>query len=93
MAHLDSTSGSAPADSFNVSGELQLAWFGSGDDNYHARINGERVETILARMLGFPSDAEFEAALSNEVSSDPSQPDIVRSVPRISLSVFVDDGE
>jgi hypothetical protein len=91
MAHRDSTSGSAPARSFDVQGELTLAWFGSGDDNYHARINGERIETIVARMLGFPSDAEFQAALNNEVSPDPDQPGIVRTVPRISLSVFVDD--
>lgn len=93
MAHEDSTSGSAPAHSFSVEGELTLAWFGSGDDNYHARINGERIETIVARMLGFPSDAEFQAALNNEVSSDPSQPGIVRTVPRFHISVSVSNDD
>lgn len=78
--------------SFTVEGELQMGFFASGDDQYHTRINGERVETLIARMLGFPSEAEFEAALA-EVSPDSSQPDVVRTVPRVHLSMFVENEE
>ncbi len=91
MAHLDATAGSAPASSFSVEGELQMGWFASGDDNYHSRINGERIETIVARMLGFPSEMELDRALQGEVSSDSTQPDVVRTVKHIHLSVFATD--
>ena len=80
----------APASSFTVEGDLQMGFFASGDDQYHTRINGERVETLIARMLGFPSEAEFEAALA-EVSSDASQPDVVRNGGKIFLSVSMMD--
>lgn len=68
-----------------------MGFFAAGDDQYHSRLNGERIETLIARMMGFPSEAEFEAALAGDVSSDPSQPDVVRTMKRISISVFVED--
>ena len=76
--------------SFSIDGELQLGFFANSEDKYHSRINGERIETVIARMMGFPSEEEFDAALAAGLSSDSSQPDIVKTLPRISISVFVE---
>lgn len=82
---------SVSSTSFSLEGALQLGFFASGNDNYHTRIDGERIETIIARMLGFPSEAEFEAALSGDVSANSVRPDVVRNIGRISLSVFIEN--
>ena len=81
------TQGGAPADSFNIQGDIEMAFFPGREDAYHTRINGERVETFLARMLGFPSEAEFEAALAGEVSPDPNVPVATRVMKGVSISV------
>ncbi len=91
MAHLGAETQVSSTTSFSLEGTLQMGFFASGDDSFHTRINGERIETVIARMLGFPSEVEFEAALSGDVSADPDRPDVVRNMGRISLSVFVDD--
>ncbi len=93
MAHLQPTVGSAPASDFTIQGELQMAWFASGDDNYHARIEGERIETIVARMLGFPSEVELQSALDSEVSPDPDEPGVTRTVKHVHLSMFISSEE
>ncbi len=59
------TQGGAPADNFSIEGEIEMAFFPGQADAYHTRINGERIETFMARMLGFPSEAEFDAALAS----------------------------
>ncbi len=81
----------AAASSFSLEGELEIGFFSGRDDSFHARINGERIETVISRMLGFPSEAEFETALRDGVSADPDQPDVVRKAGQVYLSMSIQD--
>lgn len=81
----------APASHFSVDGELEMGFFAAGEDNYHTRINGERLETLVARMMGFPSEAEFQQAMNAGVSPDPGQPDVTRRIPRVHFSMHISD--
>jgi len=83
-----------PANSFSLEGDIEMAFFPGRDDAYHVRINGDRLEVLVARMLGFPSEAEFDAALAAGLSPDPDVPSVVRKMSDVSLSVhqFNSDG-
>ena len=78
----------AAANSFSIDGEVELDFFPGREDAYRVMVNGERVEEIMARMLGFPSEVEFDAALASGFSPDPDQPSITRKMGSISLSVY-----
>jgi hypothetical protein len=81
----------AAASSFSLEGELEIGFFSGRDDSFHARINGERIETVISRMLGFPSEEEFEQALQGGVSADPDQPDVVRKAGQVYLSMSIQE--
>ena len=82
----------AAASSFSLEGDLVMELF--ADQGIQTRINGERIETVIARMLGFPSEVEFDEAMRGGVSPDPSQPDVVRNMGKVHLSMCLqcDDG-
>lgn len=84
----------AAASSFSLEGDLVMDFFVGQKDAYQVRINGERIETVIARMLGFPSEVELDETMQSEMSPDSSQPDIVRSVGKVHLSMHLqcDDG-
>ena len=80
----------APASSFSVDGQLELRYFASTGE-YHTYLDGERIETLVARMMGFPSDNEVSMAMDSGVSPDPSNPDITRMGGRVSMSMYLTD--
>ena len=78
---------------FTVEGDVTLGRF---DDGNRVTIDGERVEDLIARQLGFPSDEEWEA-MSERLSSlradglapADGEPDIVREGVRLRIEVEV----
>ena len=49
---------------FSMSGQVEMAFFPDSPDSVHVRINGTRVEQLIAQMMDFPSDSEMDEALS-----------------------------
>lgn len=78
---------------FTVEGD---ATFGRFDEGNHVRIDGERVEDIIAKAIGFPTDEEFDAMITrlNELRDQglapaDGEPDIVREGMRLRIEVEV----
>jgi hypothetical protein len=79
--------------SFTVEGD---ATFGRFDDGNHVRIDDERVEDLIAKAIGFPTDEEFDQMIGRlndlrEQGLAPAdgEPDILREGMKLRISVEV----
>jgi hypothetical protein len=79
---------------FTVEGDAVLGF--SSDDGSQVFIDGKRVEQLIAEMLGFPDEAEFDEMITRlsalrEQGLMPAtgEPDISREGLRLSIEVKV----
>lgn len=94
---------------FTIEGEAVLGFFASEMHSHHVRIktdaegpesDGERVEQVIARSMGFPSDAEFDEMFqrNEQLRNQGLQPadgtaDVVRRGKRIRITVELVEGD
>ncbi len=83
----------AEMSSFVVEGDATLGQF---DEGKHVRIDGERIENLIAEALDFPNDAEFEQMFAHldelrqqGLAPADGEPDIVREGIKLRISVEV----
>jgi hypothetical protein len=82
---------------FTLEGEVLL---GNFDDGNHIRVDGERLEDLISRNIGFPSEEEFDEMINRigQLREDgltiaEGEPNILREGTRLKISVEVLNGE
>ena len=78
---------------FTVEGEATLGRF---DDGNHVRIDGERIEDLIARQLEFPNDEEWQEMMGrldklreDGLAPADGEPDVLREGVRLRIEVEV----
>lgn len=75
-------------------GELTLDYFSEADDSRRLRLDGKSMDTIVAEMLDFPTNEEFDEIFGKlgqmreqGMQPDGSEPDLTRSAGRYKIKI------